>query len=189
MAGGVTNIEQMKKIFHMGYEKIVLNTAAVEKPELITEAAGIFGCQSIVVSVDAKKGLFGGYEVVTHGGKKKTGLDPVAFTKECENRGAGEILITAMDLDGTMRGYDLALIASVAQAVTLPVIASGGAGKVADFVAATKQAGAFGRSRRVHVCLSRASSGRSDQCSSPGRTSVRPGLRRFSVGVPAVIIA
>ncbi|MGF1533156.1 MAG: AglZ/HisF2 family acetamidino modification protein [Bernardetiaceae bacterium] len=140
--GGITSVDMMREVLHVGVEKIALNTQAVLNPSLITEAAQAFGSSTVVVSIDAKKTLFGGYQVFIRGGQEKTKLDPVAWAKEVERLGAGEILINAIDLDGTMKGYDLKLIKSVAEAVNIPVIAAGGAGSLSDFRAAVREGGA-----------------------------------------------
>lgn len=140
--GGIKSLEQMKAVFQLGFEKVAINTAAYDNPELITQGANTFGNQSIVISMDVKKSLLGSYEVMTRSGNKKTGRKPVEYAREMEARGAGEILISAIDRDGTMEGYDLKLVKLVASAVSIPVIACGGAGNVEDFGAAVKEAGA-----------------------------------------------
>jgi cyclase len=131
--GGITTTDQIKKLFYLGAEKAVINSAAAERPDMIDEAARQFGSQSIVVSIDVQKKLFGGYEVCTHNGTKGRGRKPVEFAKEAESRGAGEILINAIDRDGTMAGYDLDLIAEVSSALSIPVVACGGASGNTDF--------------------------------------------------------
>jgi cyclase len=140
--GGIRNIDQMKAVFQLGFEKVAINTAAYENPDLITQGANIFGSQSIVVSVDVKKSLLGKYEVMIHAGNKKTGRDPVGYIKEMQSRGAGEILINAIDRDGTMEGYDLKVVKAVAAAVKIPVVACGGAGNIGHLGAVVKEAGA-----------------------------------------------
>lgn len=140
--GGVRTIEHVARILSNGAEKVAINTAAVETPALVTEAARRFGSQAVVGAIDAKKKLLGGYEVRVRGGKDRTGLDPVSHARQLEALGAGEILITSIDQDGTMSGYDLDLTRRVAEAVNVPVIACGGAGSVEDFRAAVKDAGA-----------------------------------------------
>lgn len=137
--GGVRSIKDIKELINAGAEKVIINTCAVEKPEFIKEASKIFGSQSVVVSIDAKKRADKTYEVYTHGGSKKTGLDPVSFAKKMEEMGAGEIMINSIDRDGTMKGFDIKLVKSVANAVKTPVIACGGAGKLEDFGKAVKQ--------------------------------------------------
>lgn len=131
--GGITTVDQIKRLFFLGAEKAVINAAAIERPGLIDDGARTFGSQSIVVSIDARKKLLGGYEVCTHSGTKGRGRKPAEFAREMESRGAGEILITAIDRDGTMSGYDLDLVREVAAAVSVPVIACGGAGKAEHF--------------------------------------------------------
>lgn len=130
--GGVRTVEQMRRLFSLGVEKVALNAAAHEVPGLIEEAAAQFGRQAIIVSIDVRKNLFGSYEVVTRNARKRTGASPVAFAKAVAARGAGEILLTSVDRDGTWQGYDLELTRSVADSVDVPVIASGGAGSLAD---------------------------------------------------------
>jgi cyclase len=131
--GGINNIEQIKELFYIGFEKIILNTAAIENPNIIKDASNLFGSQSIVVSIDVKKKFLGKYEVMIKSGKKKTAVDPVIIAKKMEKYGAGEIIINSIDRDGTMQGYDISLIKMVSESVKIPVIACGGAGKVADF--------------------------------------------------------
>jgi cyclase len=140
--GGLSNLDQMKALFQLGFEKISINTAAHQHPELITEAANLFGSQSVVVSMDVKQGLLGGYEVISRSGASRTGREPAEFALEMGERGAGEILVNSIDRDGMMEGYDLRLLQIVSAAVKVPVIACGGAGKVADFAAAVKEGGA-----------------------------------------------
>lgn len=131
--GGITTVDEIKRLFFLGAEKAVINTAALDRADLIDEAARLFGAQSVVVSIDAKKKMLGGYEVCTHGGRKGRGRKPADLAREMEDRGAGEILINAIDRDGTMGGYDLDLIGDVAAAVSVPVVACGGASGPADF--------------------------------------------------------
>src|SRR5262249_43498086 len=123
-------------------DKVAINTAAVLTPELVTEVAQIFGSQCAVVSVDARRHEDGRYEVFTNSGTTATGLDPAEHAREVERLGAGEILLTSIDRDGTMEGYDLELVRRVAAAVSIPVIASGGAGSPADMAAALLEGGA-----------------------------------------------
>ena len=130
--GGVKTVGQMKRLFSIGVEKVAVNTAAWEDPSLIGEAAALFGSQALIGSIDAKRTIFGKYEVVVRDGGKRTGLDPAEYARTLEKQGAGEILITSMDRDGTWEGYDLELVRRVAGAVNLPVIAAGGAGSVED---------------------------------------------------------
>ncbi len=139
--GGITTIEQIKEILYNGIEKVIINKAAHTTPHLITQAANLFGNQSIVVSIDVKKVFLKGYRVFIENGKKNTGLHPVEFAITAEKLGAGEILLNSIDKDGTFTGYDVALIQQVSKAVNIPVIAIGGASSVEDFAKA-KQAGA-----------------------------------------------
>jgi cyclase len=135
-------MENLRQIFTVGVEKVSINTHAVEEPQFIRQAADIFGSQSIVVSIDVKKSLFGKYEVYTHGGRSNTKLDPVEHAVRMEKLGAGELFLNSIDRDGTQQGYDIDLIRKVAAAVRIPVIACGGAGTVAHFREAVKQGGA-----------------------------------------------
>jgi len=140
--GGLCSLDQIEKALKLGVEKISLNAAAVEDPPLVARAAKAFGSQSIVASMDAERVAPGLYEVLIRGGKVRTGRDPVSHAKQMEDAGAGEILLTSVDRDGTLKGYDLELIHSVASAVGIPVIACGGAGHMADFNAAMTEGGA-----------------------------------------------
>ncbi len=127
VGGGITAIDQIRDLLNTGCDKIAINTAAVRNPGFITEASTRFGSQCIVVAIDAKK-VKGKWLVHTHGGKKATEIDAVWWAKEAASRGAGEILLTSMDYDGTKNGYDIELTRTVAEAVNIPVIASGGCG-------------------------------------------------------------
>ena len=127
VGGGIKSIEEIRKILAAGADKISLNTAAIGNPRLITEAARRFGSQCVVVAIDAKR-RGRGWEVYIHGGRTPTGRDAVRWAREAEKRGAGEILLTSMDRDGTKDGYDLELTRAVSRAVRIPVIASGGVG-------------------------------------------------------------
>jgi len=131
--GGIRSLEDMRKIFNLGVEKIAINSHAVENPDFIMQAAKEFGNQSIVVSIDVKKKLMGKYEVFTRSGTNPTGLGPVEHARMMEEMGAGEILLTSIDRDGTWEGYDLELIRTVAEAVNVPLIVCGGAGGIEDF--------------------------------------------------------
>jgi cyclase len=122
----------VRRLLNAGADKVSINTAAVQNPGLVREASGIVGCQCIVVAIDAKKNG-SSWEVFTHGGRKPTGLDAVEWAKRMQQAGAGEILLTSMDRDGTKDGFDLALTAAVSRAVEVPVIASGGVGKLEHF--------------------------------------------------------
>jgi imidazole glycerol-phosphate synthase subunit HisF len=140
--GGIRSIEDIAELFKLGVEKVSLNSYAVENPALISRAARMFGNQSIVVSIDVKKTLFGKYRVFTQGGRKASKHDPVEFAVRMQEAGAGELFLNSIDRDGTMQGYDLDLIKRVSEAVSIPVIACGGAGSLDDFAAAVKQGGA-----------------------------------------------
>lgn len=137
--GGITSLAEITDIIKHGAEKVVLNTAAVENPALITQAATKFGNQCVVISIDAKKKNDGSYEVYTRCGTQATGLHPRGWARQVEELGAGEILINCIDHEGVMQGYNIELIKMIAQAVKIPVIAAGGAGKLDDFVAAVKE--------------------------------------------------
>lgn len=131
--GGVSTIEDAKRIFGLGVEKIIVNSQAVEEPDFVGKLADLFGSQSIVLSMDVKKTFFGGYTVYSRRGRKATRNDPVEWAKKMELMGAGEILLTSIDRDGTFEGYDIELIKMVSSAVNIPVIACGGAGRLEDF--------------------------------------------------------
>ncbi|MCK1652714.1 imidazole glycerol phosphate synthase subunit HisF [Bradyrhizobium sp. 149] len=140
--GGITTVEQVRRILGLGVEKVVINAAALADPQFVRAAADEFGSQAIVVSMDVKRKLLGRYEVYGDSGTRSTGHEPVAYARMMADLGAGEILLTAIDRDGTMKGYDIELVSKVASAVGIPVIASGGAGTIADFGVASKQGGA-----------------------------------------------
>jgi cyclase len=127
VGGGVRRVEDVRRLLNAGADKVSINTSAVQNPRLIEEAAGRYGAQCIVVAIDAKRSG-AGWEVFTHGGRRATGLDAVAWARRMQQAGAGEILLTSMDRDGTREGFDLELTRAVADAVAVPVIASGGAG-------------------------------------------------------------
>ncbi|HEX5731482.1 MAG TPA: AglZ/HisF2 family acetamidino modification protein [Blastocatellia bacterium] len=131
--GGVRSLEDVKAVISCGVEKVAINSLAVENPDFIREAASEFASSTIVVSVDVKRDFFGRYHVYSHGGTRKAAWHPVEFVMLMEKMGAGEILLTSVDRDGTKAGYDIELIRSVSEAVGIPVIACGGAGCVADF--------------------------------------------------------
>jgi len=131
VGGGIRSVEDMQKILKSGADKIAINTAAVEVEGLIEQAAETFGSSTVVVSIDVKKNDKWEYEVFTCGGEREMGLDPVAWAREAEKRGAGEIFLTSIDRDGTMEGMDIPLIQKVVEAVSIPVIAAGGVGTLA----------------------------------------------------------
>lgn len=137
--GGLRTVEQARQMLQMGVEKVVLNTAAFEQPELVSHMADRFGSQSVVVSIDAKRGFLGRYEIVTHDGTRKQKTDPVSFAQAMERAGAGEIFLNSVDRDGTFEGYDVPLVRSIAEAVSIPVVACGGASSVDDMVVAVKE--------------------------------------------------
>ncbi len=146
VGGGVREVDDFDRLLRAGADKVSLNTAAIRTPALLRQAADRFGSQCVVLSVDARRCPDGtvtdsGFEVTTHGGRQGTGIDAVAWAAQGAELGAGEILLNSMDADGTERGYDLDLIRMVREVVTVPVIASGGAGRLEDFVPAV-QAGA-----------------------------------------------
>jgi cyclase len=140
--GGIRSVEQARRLIQLGVEKIALNTQAIENPALVRELAETFGSQSIVVSIDVKQGLFGKYRVMTRAGRKASRLPPVAVAEQMAQMGAGELVVNSIDRDGTMLGYDLPLIRSIASAVDIPVIALGGAGSVEHLAAAVRTGGA-----------------------------------------------
>lgn len=129
VGGGIRNVEDIRQLLLAGCDKVSMNTSAVENPSLISESSDRFGSQCIVVAIDAKR-VNSGWCVYTHGGRTSTGRDVIEWAKEVEHRGAGEILLTSMDKDGTKDGYDIELTKSVVNAVNIPVIASGGAGNI-----------------------------------------------------------
>jgi len=143
VGGGVRTTDDVQDLLSHGADKVSVNTAAIDDPELLTRGAELFGAQCMVLAIDARRRVDGpGWEVFSHGGRRATGLDAVEWAREGERRGAGEILLTSMDRDGTRSGYDLALTAAVSAAVRLPVIASGGAGTAAHIYAALTEGGA-----------------------------------------------
>jgi len=133
VGGGLRTVEDLRAILLAGADKTSVNSAAVRTPELITEGAKRFGAQCIVVAIDVKREPDGGYQVYINGGRIPTGLEAISWAREAESRGAGEILLTSMDRDGTKAGYDIAVTRAISDAVSIPVIASGGAGKLEHF--------------------------------------------------------
>jgi len=151
VGGGVRRVEDVRRLLNAGADKVAINTAAVRNPQLIADASGRFGAQCIVSAIDAKRrtgnappsgGVAGTWEVFTHGGRKPTGLDVVVWARRMEQLGAGEILLTSMDRDGTRDGFDLALTRAVSDAVDVPVIASGGVGNLAHLAEGIIEGGA-----------------------------------------------
>jgi cyclase len=136
------SVEDIRAVLRSGADKISLNTAAVEDPDLIKECAETFGSQCVVVAIDARRREQGGWEVFTHGGRRAVGQDAIEWAVRAESLGAGEILLTSMDCDGTRSGYDIELTRAVSSAVRIPVIASGGAGRVEHFYDALTDGGA-----------------------------------------------
>lgn len=142
VGGGIRTIDDFKRLLREGADKISVNSAAIDRPELITEAAEKFGSQCVVVAVDAKRREDGGWNIYKHGGRLDTGIDALEWVKKAERLGAGEILLTSMDCDGTKAGYDISLTRAVSDAVSIPVIASGGAGTLEHFYEALTEGGA-----------------------------------------------
>jgi cyclase len=140
--GGIGGLEDAKKIFDIGYEKVVVNAKSHLDPSAISQIAKVYGSQAVVASIDVKKNIFGKYRVKTFSGRKSTGKDPIVWAKEMEARGAGEILLTSIDREGTWSGFDLELVRSITSVVSIPVIAHGGCGSLKDIVEVTEKAGA-----------------------------------------------
>ena len=141
VGGGVRKVDDVRRLLNAGADKVSINTSAVQNPDLVREASAIVGNQAIVVAIDAKKSS-SGWEVYTHGGRKATGIDAVAWAKRMADAGAGEILLTSMDRDGTREGFDLGLTRAVREAVTVPLVASGGAGTAEHFAEGVLSGGA-----------------------------------------------
>ncbi len=142
VGGGIRTVDDMREMLRAGADKVSVNTAAIARPDLVREGAERFGTQCIVVAIDARRNAQGGWTVHTHGGRRPTDLDAVAWARRVEELGAGEILLTSMDTDGTKAGYDLAMVRAVSTAVGIPVIASGGAGTVAHMAEVLLEGGA-----------------------------------------------
>jgi imidazole glycerol-phosphate synthase subunit HisF len=138
VGGGVRTVDDVDALLRAGADKVGVNTAAVARPEFLREAALRFGSQCIVLSLDARRAADGTFEVTTHGGRRGTGIDAVGWAVRAQELGAGEILLNSMDADGTRSGFDLDMVAAVRAAVSVPVIASGGAGALGDFVPAVE---------------------------------------------------
>ena len=143
VGGGIASLDGMTELLRAGADKVSLNSSAVRRPELVSEGAERFGCQCIVVAIDARRRESGGWDVYVKGGRENTGLDAVSWARSMAEAGAGEILLTSMDGDGTQAGYDLELTRAVADAVPIPVIASGGAGCI-DHIAEALDVGPSG---------------------------------------------
>jgi imidazole glycerol-phosphate synthase subunit HisF len=142
VGGGVRSVDDARNLLRAGAEKVSVNTAAIDRPELIAEMATEFGAQCVVVAIDARGRAGGGFEVFTHGGRTPTGLDAVEWARRAADQGAGEILLTSMDRDGTKAGFDVELTRAVADAVNVPIIASGGVGTLAHLVDGVLEGGA-----------------------------------------------
>jgi cyclase len=142
--GGVKTIEQAQRIFGLGIEKIALSSAVIQNPQLVTQIADRVGSQSVIVVLDIKRKLLGGYEIYTHNGKKSTGINSFKFAKELEHLGAGEIIINSIDQDGVMKGYDLNLIEKIAEVITIPLTVLGGAGSINDIEMVIEKHGVIG---------------------------------------------
>lgn len=138
VGGGVREIEDIRKLLLAGADKVSINTAAIKRPEFVKEASEKFGAQCVVVAIDAKQVSPGKFEIFTHGGRNATGIDAIDWAKKMVSYGAGEILLTSMDRDGTKSGFDIALTKAVADAVNVPVIASGGVGSLEHFAEGVK---------------------------------------------------
>ncbi|HTH44017.1 MAG TPA: imidazole glycerol phosphate synthase subunit HisF [Oxalicibacterium sp.] len=139
VGGGVRTVDDVRRLLNAGADKISINSSAISNPQLVADATQKYGSQCIVVAIDAKKSADGRWEVFTHGGRKATGLDAVEWAKKMESLGAGEILLTSMDRDGTKAGFDLPLTRAVSDAIRIPVIASGGVGGLQDLADGVKQ--------------------------------------------------
>lgn len=139
VGGGVRQVDDVRRLLNAGADKVSMNTAAALNPQLIADASARYGAQCIVVAIDAKQTTPGKWEVFTHGGRKNTGMDAIEWAKRVETLGAGEILLTSMDRDGTKIGFDLALTRAISDAIDIPVIASGGVGNLDHLVAGVKQ--------------------------------------------------
>ncbi len=139
VGGGVRTVDDIRKLLLSGADKVSINSAAISNSELIKNGAKKFGSQCIVVAIDAKKVPSGKFEVFTHGGSKATGMDAILWAKKAESLGAGEILLTSMDRDGTKKGFDIELTSAIADSVRIPVIASGGVGELEHFVEGVKK--------------------------------------------------
>ncbi len=142
VGGGVRSVEDARQLLRAGAEKVSVNTAAIDRPELVAELATEFGAQCVVVAIDARRREGGGFEVFTHGGRTPAGLDAIEWARRAADLGAGEILLTSMDRDGTKAGFDVELTRAVAEAVNVPIIASGGVGTLAHLVDGVLEGGA-----------------------------------------------
>lgn len=144
--GGIKTVEQAKRVFGLGVEKIALSSSVIDNPSLITQIGDQVGAQSVIVVLDVKKKLFGGYEVFTHNGKKARGIDPFKFVKKVQKLGAGEIVINSIDKDGLMNGYDISLIKKIREITSLPITVLGGAGSIEHLAEIIEKNGIIGAS-------------------------------------------
>lgn len=142
VGGGISSIEQIGELLSLGAEKVVMNSSVPNNTGLIEQASKMFGSQSIVISVDVKKRIFGGYDIMIKGGRKKINIPLQQYIRDVESAGAGEVMINSIDKDGTMTGYDISLVKEVSEYVSIPVIACGGAGSLADMKRAYTEGGA-----------------------------------------------
>ncbi|WP_345971565.1 AglZ/HisF2 family acetamidino modification protein [Sulfurimonas sp. HSL1-6] len=140
--GGITNVEQIRKIFSLGIEKVALNSSALRDKDLIREASQLFGAQSIIVAVDVKRNLWGRYQIYRHADKGVQKGDLLAYLREVEALGAGEVFLNSVDMDGMQKGYDMTLLQTIRDVISVPVIVCGGAGQLSDFKAAKELGGA-----------------------------------------------
>lgn len=140
--GGINSVDQARRILEIGVEKVVLGASAADNPDFVEQVAAYCGSQSVTVCIDVKSGILGRRQVVTHSGRRKTGHDPVALARRAAAAGAGEIIVQSVDRDGAMQGYDLALVRQVVEAVNIPVVALGGAGRDEDLARVVREAGA-----------------------------------------------
>ena len=137
--GGITRVQEIEKLFSKGVEKVIINSSAFSKPELVKDAANASGSQSIVVSIDVRRSLFGGYEVFVKNGQRRTRIDPVTYARKMQDLGAGELIVCSIDHEGTAKGYDLRLLGMVSNAVDIPVVGLAGAGSLQDLADAKNQ--------------------------------------------------
>jgi cyclase len=144
IGGGIRTVEQAQKIFSLGVEKIAISSSAIRDPNLISAIAAKVGNQSVIVVIDVKKKMFGGYEIHTHNGTVRTGLDPVKFAKTAQSMGAGEIVINSIDQDGMMKGYDMNLVKAIRSVITIPLTVLGGAGSLEDIGSLVRDHGIIG---------------------------------------------
>ena len=142
VGGGIRSIDQIQKLIRAGAEKVVINSYATKNPDFILQASEAFGSSSIIVSIDLKKNIFGNYNLYSHCGTLKLNIDPWEYIQIIQSKGAGEILVSSINLDGTMDGYDISLIKRISKSVTVPVIGNGGAGTISNFYEVVDKAGA-----------------------------------------------